>query len=231
MRGSAGMELGVHLPLMDFGGQELSLGRLTRAVDAARDCGLVAVSANDHLLFQTPWLDGLAALAAAIERSREMELATTTALVALRGPVPLAKMLAAIDLLSGGRVIAGVGPGSSARDYEAIGVPFAERWERFDEAAAILRTLLRGTPPPESRAHYPLPDSQLAPSPLRTGASLSGSGAGARRPVFGGSRASATVGSRPRTTRPLRTSTPRGKRCRTSFKPAAAIVSGFQTRS
>src|SRR3954468_13959450 len=167
MRGSAGMELGVHLPLMDFGGQELSLGRLTRAVDAARDCGLVAVSANDHLLFQTPWLDGLAALAAAIERSGEMELATTIALVALRGPVPLAKALAALDVLSGGRVTAGVGPGSSARDYEAVGVPFAERWERFDEGVAILRPRRREDPAPDDLRHLSLPDSPLEPGPAR----------------------------------------------------------------
>ena len=154
---------------MEFGDEGQSLARLTRAVDAARDCGFAAVSANDHFLFQTPWLDGLTALAAVIERSGAMELATTVALVALRGPVPLAKTLAALDLLSDGRVIAGVGPGSSERDYDAVGVPYEERWERFDEATAILRSLLRDDPPPETRRYYPLPGSQLAPAPRRPG--------------------------------------------------------------
>ena len=154
---------------MEFGDEGQSLARLTRAVDAARDCGFAAVSANDHFLFQAPWLDGPTALAAVIERSGAMELATTVALVALRGPVPLAKTLAALDLLSDGRVIAGVGPGSSERDYDAVGVPYEERWERFDEAAAILRSLLRDDPPPETRRHYPLPGSQLAPAPRRPG--------------------------------------------------------------
>ena len=143
---------------MEFGDEGQSLARLTRAVDAAREFGLAAVSANDHFLFRTPWLDGPTALAAVIERSGAMELATTVALVALRGPVPLAKTLAALDLLSDGRVIAGVGPGSSQRDYDAVGVPYEERWPRFDEAAAILRSLLRGDPPPQTRHHYPLPD-------------------------------------------------------------------------
>jgi alkanesulfonate monooxygenase SsuD/methylene tetrahydromethanopterin reductase-like flavin-dependent oxidoreductase (luciferase family) len=152
---------------MEFGDEGQSLARLTGAVDAARDCGFAAVSANDHFVFQTPWLDGLTALAAVIERSGEMELATTVSLVALRGPVPLAKTLAALDLLSDGRVVAGVGPGSSERDYDAVGVPYEERWERFDEAAAILRSLLRDDPPPEARRHYPLPGSQLAPAPRR----------------------------------------------------------------
>jgi alkanesulfonate monooxygenase SsuD/methylene tetrahydromethanopterin reductase-like flavin-dependent oxidoreductase (luciferase family) len=161
-----GLDFGIHLPLMEFGDEGLSLARLTRAVDAARESGFAAVSANDHFVFQTPWLDGLTALAAAVDRSGSMELATTVSLVALRGPVPLAKALAALDLLSDGRVIAGVGPGSSERDYDAVGVPYEERWERFDEAAAILRALLRGEPPPESR-HYSLPDSRLAPAPRR----------------------------------------------------------------
>ena len=98
-----------------------------------------------------------------------MELATTVALAALRGPVPLAKTLAALDVLSEGRVVAGVGPGSSERDYDAVGMPYAERWERFDEAVAILRSLLRGEPPPEPVRHYALPASQLAPGPRRPG--------------------------------------------------------------
>ena len=163
------MELALHSPLMEFGVEGQSLARLTRAVEAARDCGFAAVSANDHFLFQAPWLDGLTALAAVIERSGSMELATTVALVALRGPVPLAKTLAALDLLSEGRVVAGVGPGSSERDYDAIGMPYEERWERFDEAVAILRSLLRDDPPPETPRHYSLPGSQLAPAPRRPG--------------------------------------------------------------
>jgi alkanesulfonate monooxygenase SsuD/methylene tetrahydromethanopterin reductase-like flavin-dependent oxidoreductase (luciferase family) len=150
------VKLGVHLPLMEFGEEGQSLARLTRAVDAARECDLAAVSANDHFLFQTPWLDGPTALAAVVERSGTMELATTVALVVLRGPVALAKALAALDVLSDGRVVAGVGPGSSERDCDAVGIPYEERWGRFDEATTALRALLR-------------PDSELAPAPRRSG--------------------------------------------------------------
>jgi alkanesulfonate monooxygenase SsuD/methylene tetrahydromethanopterin reductase-like flavin-dependent oxidoreductase (luciferase family) len=49
-----------------------------------------------------------------------MSLATTIALPVLRGPVPLAKAVAALDLLYQGRLIAGVGPGSSKSDYDSI---------------------------------------------------------------------------------------------------------------
>jgi alkanesulfonate monooxygenase SsuD/methylene tetrahydromethanopterin reductase-like flavin-dependent oxidoreductase (luciferase family) len=154
------MELGVHLPLMQFGDEPLSAQRIRDTVDAARDCGFAAVSANDHLVFQTPWLDGPAALASVIERSGEMALATTVALAVVRGPVPLAKALAAIDVLSGGRLIAGVGPGSSAADYAVQGIPFDDRWKRFDEAVAVLRALLRGEP---------AAGVQLAPPPVQPG--------------------------------------------------------------
>ncbi|MBV9193166.1 MAG: LLM class flavin-dependent oxidoreductase [Solirubrobacterales bacterium] len=162
------MELGVHLPLMEFGGEGQSLGRLQAVVDVARGSGFAAVSANDHFVFSTPWLDGLTALAAVIERSGEMTLATTISLAALRGPVPLAKTLAALDLLSGGRLVAGVGPGSSKRDYDAVGVAFEDRWERFDEAVMILRALLRDEPLPDRRRHFALPDARLEPAPRRT---------------------------------------------------------------
>lgn len=160
------MDLGLHLPLMRFGSEALSLRRLQEAVDAARDSGFAAISANDHFVFSTPWLDGPTALASMIERSGEMTLATTVALAALRGPVPLAKTLAALDVLSEGRLIAALGPGSSSRDYEALGVPFDERWKRFDEAIPALRALLNGGRLPADSRYYRVPsDVELAPAP------------------------------------------------------------------
>jgi alkanesulfonate monooxygenase SsuD/methylene tetrahydromethanopterin reductase-like flavin-dependent oxidoreductase (luciferase family) len=151
------VELGVHLPLMPFGEEPLSLERLTRTVDAARECGFAAISANDHFVFQTPWLDGPTALASVIERSGRMTLATTVSLVALRGPVPLAKALAAIDILSEGRLVAALGPGSSKRDYDAVGLSFDDRWRLFDEATAGLRAALgEFAPPPRQSGGLPL---------------------------------------------------------------------------
>ena len=151
---------------MRFGSEQFSLRRLTETVDAARDCGLAAVSANDHLVFSTPWLDGPTALASIIERSADMTVATTVSLVVLRGPVALAKTLAALDILSGGRLIAALGPGSSIRDYEAVGVPFEERWRRFDEVIPTLRALLNGGPRPTDAGYYAVPSElELTPAP------------------------------------------------------------------
>ena len=94
-----------------------------------------------------------------------MTLATTISLASLRGPVPLAKTLAALELLSGGRLVAGVGPGSSKRDYDALGISFEDRWKRFEEAVVILRALLRDEPVPDRPSHFALPDAPLAPAP------------------------------------------------------------------
>jgi alkanesulfonate monooxygenase SsuD/methylene tetrahydromethanopterin reductase-like flavin-dependent oxidoreductase (luciferase family) len=159
------MDAAVHLPLIDFGGEGFSFGRLARTVDAARECGFAAISANDHFLFSAPWLDGPTALAAVAERSGELKLVTTLALATLRGPVPLAKALCALDIVSEGRVIAGLGPGSSKADYEAVGVPFGQRWQRFDEAVRLLKALLEPGTAAVSGSYYPAPATQLSPSP------------------------------------------------------------------
>jgi len=153
---------------MRFGDELVSPRRLEEAVDAARDCGFAAISANDHLVFRTPWLDGPTALASMIERSGQMALATTVSLAVVRGPVPLAKTLVAIDILSQGRLVAGLGPGSSERDYRILGIPFEERWKRFDEALALLRAVLNGDGLPEQLRYYPVPaDLELLPRPWR----------------------------------------------------------------
>ena len=152
---------------MDFGGTQFGLQHLVDYADAAGDLGFETLAVNDHLLFATPWLDGPTALASVVSRTKSMRLATTVALPVVRGPVPLAKQLVAIDVLSGGRVVAGVGPGSSAADYAAVGIDFEERWSRFDESIAVLRALWRADATPFLGRYYSSADLQLAPRPAR----------------------------------------------------------------
>jgi alkanesulfonate monooxygenase SsuD/methylene tetrahydromethanopterin reductase-like flavin-dependent oxidoreductase (luciferase family) len=135
------MDFGVHLPLMDFGGNPFTLDHLIAYAETSQELGFHALAANDHLVYSKPWLDGPTALAAVLSHSGQMDLATTVSLPTVRGPVPIAKSLGAIDRLSGGRLIACVGPGSSARDYAAVGIPFDERWKRLDEVIPTLRAL------------------------------------------------------------------------------------------
>lgn len=160
------VEFGVHLPLIDLGTGQ-SLAALKAYVRAAARLGYRYVCANDHLVFGRPWLDGPTALTAVVEESRDMTLATTAGLPVLRGPVQLAKTLGTIDVLSGGRLVVGVGPGSSADDYAAVGIRFQERWRRFDEALAALRVLLHGEPAGFEGEFYSTRDVMLEPRPVQ----------------------------------------------------------------
>jgi alkanesulfonate monooxygenase SsuD/methylene tetrahydromethanopterin reductase-like flavin-dependent oxidoreductase (luciferase family) len=159
------VDFGAHLPLMDFGNHPYTLEHLTTYTKAAAELGFAAVAVNDHLVFSVPWLDGPVALAAIMEHSARMTLATTVALVVVRGPVTVAKSLGAIDRLSGGRLVVAVGPGSSPDDYAAVGIDFSERWPRFDEAIGALRALWRSDGEPFVGRFYSTDGVRLEPRP------------------------------------------------------------------
>jgi alkanesulfonate monooxygenase SsuD/methylene tetrahydromethanopterin reductase-like flavin-dependent oxidoreductase (luciferase family) len=161
------MRYGAHLPLIDFDGRGWRPGELASYTEAARRLGYGFISANDHLVFARPWLDCIVALASVHERCGDMRLATTISLPVVRGPAALAKAAAALDIISGGRFVLGVGPGSSQRDYEAAGVAFEERWPRLDESIRLLRAhLTDGEPSFEGRFYA---TAALEPRPARAG--------------------------------------------------------------
>jgi alkanesulfonate monooxygenase SsuD/methylene tetrahydromethanopterin reductase-like flavin-dependent oxidoreductase (luciferase family) len=161
------MEFGVHLPLISFGGEQRSLADLLAVTKAANELGYTHLCANDHLVFSRPWLDGPTALASVLAHSGRMTLATTVAVPVLRGPAATAKILAAIDVLSGGRLVVGLGPGSSARDYELVGVSFEERWQRLDEAVQTMRAYWRGDDVGFEGTFYSSAGFTLAPTPAQ----------------------------------------------------------------
>src|SRR2546421_6599449 len=141
------MEFGAHLPVLSLTGEAHSVERLTAYAEAASQLGFTVLAANDHMIYSRPHLDSLTALSVVIKNSGRMTLMTSIALLVIRGAAPLAKALAAIDLLSGGRLIVGAGPGSSAKDYATVGVPFEERWKRFDELVPKLRSFWKELEP------------------------------------------------------------------------------------
>ena len=161
------MEFGVHLPLISFAGEQRSLDDLLAFTKTARDLEYTHLCVNDHLVFPRPWLDGPTALAAVLAHSGQMTLATTVAVPVLRGPAATAKILAAIDLLSGGRLMVGLGPGSSARDFELLGVQFEERWKRLDEAVQTLRAYWRDDDVAFEGAFYSTAGFRLTPTPAQ----------------------------------------------------------------
>jgi alkanesulfonate monooxygenase SsuD/methylene tetrahydromethanopterin reductase-like flavin-dependent oxidoreductase (luciferase family) len=163
------LEFGVHLPLIGWPGHAFD-PRLPAEVGVrAERAGFSLVCANDHFLYGSPWLDGLVALGAAATTTSSASLMTTVALPVVRGPWALAKSLSAIDLLSDGRVIAGVGPGSSAADYQLVGVPFEERWVRFEEAVGALRAAWAPDYGPFEGRFYRAPVTSFEPRPARPG--------------------------------------------------------------
>ena len=161
------MEFGAHLPLISFEGEQRSLDDLLAFTRTARDLDYTHLCVNDHLVFARPWLDGPTALAAVLEHSGEMTLATTVAVPVLRGPAATAKILAALDVLSCGRLLVGLGPGSSVRDYELVGVPFDERWKRLDEAVETLRAHWRADDVAFEGAFYSTGGFTLSPTPVQ----------------------------------------------------------------
>ncbi|HBE28958.1 MAG TPA: hypothetical protein DDW25_08720 [Ktedonobacter sp.] len=161
------MEFGVHLPLLAFRGQAFSLSRLVDYAETAERLGFTTLCANDHLIATRPWLDSITALAAILTKTPRMTLMTTVALPVVRGPVPLAKSLAALDVLSDGHLIAGVGPGSSPQDYSLVAIAFEERWKRFDESIQLLRSLLQRGVPPFRGQFYAGDTTRLEPFPVQ----------------------------------------------------------------
>jgi len=179
------MRYGAHLPLIDFDGAGWHPQTLPSYAATAHRLGFDALGANDHLVFQRPWLDCVVALSSVVAASGDLRLCTTVALPVVRGPVALAKAAAALDVVSGGRVVLGVGAGSSARDYDCAGVPFDERWPRFEESVRALRACLSVDAEPFAGRFYRTPGSLLPPPVRRDGPPVWvaswGSGAGLRR--------------------------------------------------
>lgn len=89
------------------------------------------------------WLEPLTLLAVVAGRTQRIRLATGIVVAALRRPVVLAKTVATLDVLSGGRVDLGVGVGWQRAEYDAAGLPFADRGRLLDESLELCGQLWR----------------------------------------------------------------------------------------
>src|SRR5205814_10591720 len=115
----------------------------------AEELGFDSLWVGDHLLYREPgerargpweaWSQ-LAALAAVTSR---IQLGPLVASTSFHNPAMLAKKAATIDEISGGRLTLGLGAGWNEPEYRAFGFPFDHRADRFEEAFAIIRGLLR----------------------------------------------------------------------------------------
>ncbi|MDQ2942576.1 MAG: LLM class flavin-dependent oxidoreductase, partial [Candidatus Dormibacteraeota bacterium] len=148
------MRFGAHLPVAGFGGERPAPSTLIEYAEAAEALGYTTLCANDHIVFAVPWIDNLVALGAAAARTKSIRLMTTAALLVVRGPATLGSALVAIQHISGGRLTICLTPGSTKADYEAVEIPFEERWSRFDAAVPALRSQMDRAAP--SAAKPPL---------------------------------------------------------------------------
>lgn len=92
-------------------------------------------------------IDPFVALAAAASATREIKLGTGIALVTERDPILMAKQVASLDVLSGGRVLLGVGAGWNAEEMEDHGTRFADRWKVLRERVLAMKTIWREDEP------------------------------------------------------------------------------------
>jgi alkanesulfonate monooxygenase SsuD/methylene tetrahydromethanopterin reductase-like flavin-dependent oxidoreductase (luciferase family) len=127
--------------------------------DAIRDAalrtealGFDSVWVNDHLqspgrVKRDPTFDAFTTLAALAPLTERVRLGTVVMSASYRPPAVAAKMATVIDVISGGRLILGLGSGSNVPEHRAYGIPFparAERTERLSEALGTIRAMFRG---------------------------------------------------------------------------------------
>ena len=131
-----GVSLSIHPPAEQFD--------LVRRVEAL---GFDSVWCGDHLSFHNPIHESLTLLASYSSITTRIKLGTAVYLLALRPPAIAAKAAATLDVLSGGRLIFGVGVGGeNPKEFELAGVEHRERGARVTEAIDVVRTLWRDGP-------------------------------------------------------------------------------------
>ena len=128
--------------LGSFGGGTAPVPALLDWAEELEALGFDAIWVRDHVLWHSPVLDPLVTLGALAARTRRVALGTGVLLLPLRTPAVVAKAVATLDQLSGGRAVLGVGVGGEfPKEFEACGVPLAERGRRADEALGAIRAL------------------------------------------------------------------------------------------
>lgn len=156
---------------MGFSDNGSTNDRIISLAQHAEALGYDSLSVNDHIVFHTSWLDALTTLSAVASSTKRILIGTSILNIVVRNPVVCAKALAAIDILSSGRLFAGVGPGSHRGDYDACGMDFSERWPRFSEALQIFVMLLSSNNTSKSidykGKYYTLRDIILLPKPVQ----------------------------------------------------------------
>lgn len=146
----------------------------------AEDLGLDGVSATDRLLLPAdpgpvgkpcqlpmPVWDSIEMLTWAAAHTSRVRLATTVVHSLFQPPVALARRLATLDRLSGGRLLVGIGQGWTPHEHEAAGVALASRGPRFADHLDLMRKCWRSGPVSHDGVYYQLRSSWVDPKPAQ----------------------------------------------------------------
>jgi F420-dependent oxidoreductase-like protein len=171
------MHLGVH-PWSFTGPETAELGPiLARAGEAAEAAGVYSLEAMDHYFqmeavapAEEPMLEGYTVLSYLAGRTSTVQLGLLVTGVSYRHPGLLAKIVASLDVLSGGRARLGIGAAWYEREHRALGVPFPPTGERFERLEETLQICLQMWDPatvgPYDGEYYQLAETLCSPAPL-----------------------------------------------------------------
>ena len=163
------MKLGVFLPSYLLPGTELEHpDEIRRFAVRAEELGFESLFITDHLLtarrfYRVSWLEPLTTLAHVAALTSRIALGTSVLVLPTRHPVVLAKEIATLEYLSGGRYVFGVGTGWFEPEFEVVGARRSERGRRTDEVLeAALRLLTEREVTFEGR-FYRIPGATVEP--------------------------------------------------------------------
>lgn len=156
------MELGLS-PLQGTESFEETIRECERAEAAGFDSVWLGEHHNNPVLYPAPLL-GLAAIAA---RTSRVSLGTGVLLLPLYHPMCVAEEGAMVDMISGGRLILGVGAGYAPEEFAAFGLSVKQRGSRLDEGAALLRRLWTETHVTHRGRYYHVEDATVGPRPVQ----------------------------------------------------------------
>ncbi len=156
------MKLGLS-PLQAGANFEETIQECERAEAAGFDSVWLGEHHNSVTLYPAP-LIGLAAIAG---RTRRLRLGTGVLLLPLYHPLAVAEEAAMVDVISGGRLILGVGAGYAPEEFSAFGVSIAERGSRMDEAVPLIHRLWSEENVTHAGRHYRLTNATVGPRPVQ----------------------------------------------------------------
>ncbi len=161
---------------------------IRRFSQRAEELGFESVMSGDHILLPTegtnqypytadgsfqrpvdePFLETMTMLGFMAACTKTIKLGSTVIILPYRNPVVQAKMFASLDVLSNGRMICGVGVGWLEKEFETLGVPYAERGPMSDEYLEIFRCLWTQPEPDFYGRYFDIEGIQFNPKPVQS---------------------------------------------------------------